>query len=380
MNQPTRSELLAAKMKGKKSSAETMNDIDREEIYRRIKDGKVIPIISNSVWAEKTFLLNDPSSRFSIDGQLSQIWAELEDYPLGDGYDLARVALFNRVKSIDPEHARRKYLNFLKEALLDLTEGDEDKKVANKVSELRTQVNELSLTDIAQELRYPRYQSPDEDPIRLLARMQLPIYVTTSYFDFIERAIVAEGRTPRSQLCFWSGDEINIPEEHKYKADFVPSSKTPLVYHLFGLEKYPRTMVLSEDDYLQFLVEISQSNTHNKERPPLLPVYLGDALRSNSLILLGYRLYDWDFRVLFRGIIKPGLSNLRSFGLTVQLDAAKAGIMHSEDDTRSQRVEKYRKYLSDYFTDSDFRVDWGDAETFVQTLWKNYQQWLQGQR
>jgi hypothetical protein len=82
---------------------------------------------------------------------------------------------------------------------------------------------------------------------------------------------------------------------------------------------------------------------------------------------------------LFRGIIKPGLSSLRSFGLVVQLDATKAGIMYNEDDTRAQREAQYLKYLSDYFRESDFRVDWGDTDTFIQTLWNNYHKWSQGQ-
>jgi hypothetical protein len=373
MNQPNRGELLAA-LKQKRRAADIESNIDREEIYRRIKDGKVIPIISNSVWAEKTFLLSDPDNRFSIDAQLSQIWAEIIEYPLADGYDLARVALYNRVNSEDPEHAKRKYLNFLKDALLELTKGDE--QVADLVSGLRTQVNELSVAALAQELGFPRYNNPDANSLRLLARMNLPIYVTTSYFDFMERAIRAEGREPRAQLCFWSGEETAIAPEHQYDPKFLPSRETPLVYHLFGLEKYPRTLVLSEDDYLEFLVEMSRGIDANR---PLIPLYLSEALRSNSLILLGYRLYDWDFRVLFRGIIKPGLASLRSFGLVVQLDATKVGLMHNEDETKAQREATYLKYLSEYFRDSAFKVDWGDTDTFIQTLWDSYHKWSQGQ-
>lgn len=374
MNQPNRGALLAA-LKQKRRVADIESDIDREEIYRRIKDGKVIPIISNAVWAEKTFILGDTNNRFSIDGQLSQIWAELMEYPLGDSFDLARVALYNRVNSEDPEHAKRKYLNFLKDALLELTGSNE--QASDLVQELRTQVNELSVADLAHELGYPRYKSPDAHSLRLLARMNLPIYITTSYFDFMERAIREEGRQPRSQLCLWSGEETGILPEHRSNPNFVPTRETPLVYHLFGLEKYPRTMVLSEDDYLEFLVEISRGILAQR---PVIPLYLGEALRSNSLILLGYRLYDWDFRVLFRGIIKRDLSSLRSFGLVVQLDATKAGIMYNEDDTRAQREAQYLKYLSDYFRESDFRVDWGDTDTFIQTLWNNYHKWSQGQR
>jgi hypothetical protein len=171
-------------------------------------------------------------------------------------------------------------------------------------------------------------------------------------------------------LCFWAGEETGIAPEHQLDDKFVPTRETPLVYHLFGLEKYPRTMVLSEDDFLEFLVQISRGIDAHR---PLLPLYLGDALRSNSLILLGYRLYD---RFRLRDRKWPGNA---LFGLVIQLDATKAVIMNNEDDTRAQRQAKYLSYLSEYFRDSDFRVDWGETDTFVQKLWNNYHKWSQGQ-
>jgi hypothetical protein len=56
--------------------------------------------------------------------------------------------------------------------------------------------------------------------------------------------------------------------------------------------------VLTEDDYLDFLVKVSWDNT-------VIPPRIAEALTDSSLLLLGYHLQDWDFRVMFRGSDQP---------------------------------------------------------------------------
>ena len=363
LNRPSRGSLLEALKQKNKAQGD---QVDRSEIFQRVRDGKVIPIISNSIAFEKIFSLSSDSPEEPVDHFIARTWAELIGYPLKDDFDLARVALYNRVKSRDPEQAKRQYITFLKQILVEL--GKADEKTADAALEMENQLNELTLTDIANDLGYPAYPDPDHDPLRLLARLNLPIYVTTSYFDFLERAIIAEGRTPLTQVCFWSGDETSVLPEHRTDPNFVPTPQTPLVYHLYGLEKYPRTLVLSEDDYLAFLVEATKGPDVHK---PVIQLYLADALRSMSLILLGYKLDDWDFRVLYRGIVKPGLTSLRSFGLIVQLEPGKSGLAGNPDEANN--------YLKEYFEDADFKVEWGDSYDYMDNLWKEWSKWAQGQ-
>ena len=362
LNKRSRGSLLEALRQKNKSQGD---QLDRSEIFQRIRDGKMIPIVSNAMTFEKIFNVTTDTPDESIDSFIGRTWADLIGYPLKDNFTLARVALYNRVKSRDPEQAKRQYITFLKQIIIEL--GKTDEKLGDVAKELEGQLNELSFTGIASDLSYPVYPDADNDPLRLLARLNLPIYITTSYFDFLERAIIAEGRTPFTQVCFWSGDESNVLPEHKTNPNFVPSPETPLVYHLYGLEKYPRTLVLSEDDYLSYLVEVTKELNPSK---PILPLYLVDALKSMSLILLGYNLQDWDFRVLYRGIIKPGLSNLRSFGLIVQLEPGKSGI--------AGNPEEANRYLKEYFEDADFKVEWGDSYQYLNGLWKEWNKWTQG--
>ena len=37
---------------------------------------------------------------------------------------------------------------------------------------------------------------------------------------------------------------------------YEPTPEAPLVFHLFGLERFPETLVLSIDDYLDVLVRV----------------------------------------------------------------------------------------------------------------------------
>ena len=263
------------------------------ELCRRIGDGQVIPILSNSVFYDQIFdvdgdgLLGASAGEknlhgWSIEEQLADAWAEELGFPLNGRQRLARVALYNRVaKSKDDRSAKISYLNWLKDSFLYLAEDDPNIDL-DMVEEQRDGIEQSSFSDIAVELGYPRPAAGQPDGLKLLAQLKLPIYVTTSPFDFLERAILANGRSPRTQICFWSGEPLRYDKEsHQIDYAFAPTPETPLVYHLFGLESYPESLVLTEDDYLDFLAAISQ-DAHQQR--PLLPWYLRKALTQSSLL------------------------------------------------------------------------------------------------
>ncbi|MBV7330361.1 SIR2 family protein [Chloroflexi bacterium TSY] len=346
------------------------------ELCRRIAAGEVIPIISNAVFIDPIFDIDGAQilgiSRgeelpfdWSIEEQLADTWAKIVEFPLAEQHWMPRVALYDRVvNSQDNRHAKTRYLHFLKEFLLDLAKDDPQLNGSEIIADLQADINALSFSDIVIELGYPRAVSGWTDPIQRLAKLHLPIYITTSYFDFLERAIKADGRSPRTQICFWSKAPINLEKEHVTEYDFVPTPREPLVYHIFGLEKYPESLVLNEDDYLDFLASISQDVGQDN---PILPFYLRQALTQSSLILLGYRLRDWDFRVLFRGIIGTMPFGLRQFSLAIQLDPRKQRQIVS--------ARQVMDYLEQYFGSSNFSVEWETSHDFIENLWTTWQQW-----
>jgi len=337
-----------------------------ENIKPRIKQGHVIPIISNSFRIEHIF--KEKYATLDKDGltpyeQLTRDWAGMVEYPMDDGHDLARVAqyyLVNIQKDRESEsQARTQYLEFLKSLLL--VTAEEQPKYANKAARLLDQIQEKSFSEIAAQLDYPRFPENVDDPLGLLAQLPLPIYLTTSQSDFLERALTEVGRAPKTQICFWSG-EISTKPEHKTDPDFIPTKDTPLVYHLFGFEDYPQTLVLSEDDYINFLISVVENkNTQN----PIIPSSLRLALGGSQLILLGYRLQDWDFRVLFRFIQKFERSDR---GMVVQLKPSE-----------KENLESLEKYLKDYFDIRKFDIDWNTADDIVQKLWSDWNVYEQSQ-
>ncbi|MEZ4705724.1 MAG: SIR2 family protein [Caldilineaceae bacterium] len=362
------------------------------DLYSRLRDGKVVPIVGNAVRNNRIFDIDDDdnvglnvpesdadddplnrldyvaSDHLSIDEELAEMWAESIGYPLPDQPQLPRVAQFHRVISNDMRQAKSNYLKFLKECLLDVAEDDE--AVAEVVEGLRTQIIEKSFSDIVAELDYPHFSTRRPDPLRILAKLRLPIYVTTSYYDFLERALEKEG-VPKEKIhtkfCLWNMESESVDPAHLPDPQYIPSRDEPVVYHLHGYEKYPRSLVLSEDDHLDYLLALAQDTNANK---PLIPLYLRTALEESSLLLLGYRLQDWDFRILYRGLINVQHSRLRildrMYSIAIQLDP--------KYQDRIQDKEKARQYLNDYFRSANFRVEWSSIDRFIVTLWNQYNQ------
>ncbi len=345
-----------------------------EELFRRIKEGKVIPIISNAFRLEHIFrgLLgtdeaNCPTANgafLNVDNILSQAWAQELDYPLADACELARIAQYNRIKAEDDERAKVIYLTFLKNALLSFADNNNNAPTGLLV-ELQSCIAETSFTDLARELNIPQF-GDQKDPLQILVELPLLIYVTTSFHEFIEDALLQCGKKPVSQVCFWSGNTPGLEAGHEILKDYIPTVDRPLVYHLYGLDRYPTSLVISEDDYLDYLAKI----THDLDtQHPILPMFVRSALSTSSLIMLGYRLWEWDFRILFRGILNaPSRPNW--INLIIQLTPEQQYQIHDANEAR--------RYLETYFNPAHFKVEWNSPELFLYRLWDEWNHWRIG--
>jgi len=345
-----------------------------ESTLRNLSMGNVVPIISNSFWLEQIFrdlagdspqITESGESDLTVIELLIRQLATLIEYPMKDDYNFARVAQYYLVEQKDDTDARREIVDFLKTSLLAIASDDPD--YCDVVEGLTNQIQEVSFSDIVRQLDYPRYPEISDNSLRMLARFPIPIYITTSQADFIERALKAENKEPHTQICFWSGNISNVLEEHRTDQNFNPSVKQPLVYHLYGLENYPQTLVFSEDDYLNFLVATVENNdTQN----PIVPLNIRRALGESQLLLLGYRLYAWDFRVLFRFILKYRSSEIAPRGMVIQLQQKEKEIL---------KTEKTLRYLGRYFDRKKFDVEWNDTRIFIQKLWREWDAYRQNQ-
>lgn len=349
-----------------------------EDTMPLISQGAVIPILSNSFRIEQIFHdekeaidqipENSPSvdADLTYDEQLTKVWADFIDYPMADKYNLARVAQYFLVEQKNNLQARAKYLEFLKMFFLEVAGNDEQSQ--ELVNKLKLQVKEIHFSEIVREMEYPRLPPDTEDSLRLLARLPFSIYVTTSYYDFLECALESEGKKPCTQVCFWSGEVPSAKIDRWPDPDFEPTSAAPIVYHLFGIEAYPQTLVLSEDDFMDFLVAIAEDTNTQK---PIVPLKLQEVLASSPLLLLGYQLRDWDFRILFRFILKyRKKDDLTPRGMFIQLKPDRKHITNKE---------KSLEYLSNYFDRRKFDIEWTNTDAFIKKLWVEWNKYRQGQ-
>lgn len=321
---------------------------------------------------------NPDFNQLNVIEELAYLWGRSEgvNYPLTDGFRIARVAQFHSLIEENSTTAKEDYLTFLKQTLLDVAydmeEQTGDQEEIAYIAQLRHEKS-LSFSDIVAELDFPRFAAGKEDPLRTLARLPLKIYLTTSYHNFIEHELEAAGKQPHSRLCFWNMKPDEVLPEHRPDPTYRPDKDQPVVYHLLGLEQYPKSMVLSEDDYLDLLWTLARDApglSHSGDR--IIPPYLEAELKSSSLLLLGYRLQDWDLRVLFRGLLKAetGASSSRPASTAIQINLKDQPLVQNEAQTEL--------YLERFFKQAFLDVRFGDSDNFIQQLWYEWQRWNQG--
>ena len=195
-----------------------------------------------------------------------------------------------------------------------------------------------------------------------LADLGLPLYVTTNYDNFMTLALQARAKHARRETVEWRDDRLRKdPGQPRHSLNPPPSSENPVVMHLFGVDDAPASMVLTEDDYLDYLAAIS------KDYQYLLPTDVYEALASTTLLFLGYRLDDLDLKVILRGLL-PNLDLERwdMLHVAVQIEASAA-------DQATQ--EEVTAYFQRYFAKSRIDVYWGSAQQFVADLHARWQEY-----
>jgi hypothetical protein len=215
-----------------------------------------------------------------------------------------------------------------------------------------------SLDDL---LEAARKRQPD-DPHAILAQLPFPIYLTTNADDQLRRALVDVGRRPRVELCRWHARpeydwprSVFDPEPNSSQRPYEPTLDDPLVYYLHGQLREPDTLVLTEDDYFDYLI----GATRNTQ---LTPSVVKASLARSALLFLGFRLEEWDFRVLFRSILAQG--NRQELSNRFPHIAAQI----APEEGRHLDIERARNYLQKYFWNVRISIYWGTLEDFVREL------------
>jgi hypothetical protein len=283
---------------------------------------------------------------------VAHVWADEVNYPLADGGNLTRVAQYYAVES--GNLAKWRYLEFLKKRLLF---SERQSKGANQVylDNVEKQMDRLTFTQLAvEQLRRPSFaDQPDGNPIGILARLELPVYITTSHHRLLEEALNATGKKARTEAYRWRED-LKIPQEFAVDLRYEPTVDSPLVFHLFGIDNVDESLVLTEDDHLDFLVSIMRDFNDTA----VIPNHLRDAISTSMLLLLGYEIHGWDLKTFLKGLIEPTEKHPES--IAIQIDPA--------DGRQIRDVRRFNEYVQQYFKRVKFEVVWSAPEDFIADL------------
>lgn len=283
---------------------------DWDLLIKRIRNGECTPFLGAGACA----------GVLPLASEIAQEWADEYDYPLTDSTNLIKVAQYLAVE----------YNDWLFPKML-------IKERFEKV--------------------VPNFKLPSEIH-GVLAELPLPLYITTNYDDFMYQALTLnEKKEPVQELCRWNAKVENL-KSRLDDSSFCPSAEQPVVFHLHGHTNTVPSMVLTEDDYLDFLINTGK-DMNTGQNKVLLPSWIESAFTRSSLLFLGYSLSDANFRVVFRSLVTYMQKNFGMAHVSVQL--TPGGL---SDD----QLERALKYLDTYFRELKVKVYWGTCEEFAKDL------------
>jgi hypothetical protein len=123
--------------------------------------------------------------------------------------------------------------------------------------------------------------------LRALAELGFPLVITTNYDQLFESALTAVGRQPRVAVYKPS------PEATDDYRD--PTAESPVVFKIHGDIQRPETIVITDEDYIQFVLRMSDKDPYDP-----VPLTLKYYLTGWTTLFVGYSLLDYNLRLLFK--------------------------------------------------------------------------------
>jgi SIR2-like domain len=123
--------------------------------------------------------------------------------------------------------------------------------------------------------------------LRALAELGFPLVITTNYDQLFENALAAAGKQPRVAVY-----TPNLEATTDYRD---PTSQSPILFKIHGDISRPETIVVTDEDYIQFVLRMS-----NKDPYDPVPLTLKFYLTGWTTLFVGYSLLDYNLRLLFK--------------------------------------------------------------------------------
>ena len=329
-----------------------------EPLLLQIADGKCTPILGSGVTAN---FLPRPD-------EISRRLAGKFNYPFSDPENLARVAQFMEVAGGSAgRHNRNHPRDQIRPILVDyfrnsmgLSSEEYNAKVQAFQQTAAPRPPKGSLSEAADAVAWGEQSLGlfENEIHHQLADLDLPLYLTTNIDSFMTLALKAKQRRVRREVVPWYPIQSSMD-----RPDFDPhfSTEDPMVLHLFGADTAPVSMVLTDDDHLDYLCKASRDESH------FLSSSTKAQLAESQLLFLGYRMQDLDLKIILRALYPP-TGNLPPPNMRV-------GVQIDSDQPDKGLEDRVIKYFENYFAKDNIRIYWGSTFQFMSDLsarWRLY--------
>ncbi len=287
----------------------SFSDTDWEELLDAIKNGSCIPFLGAGAAA----------GHLPTGSELAERLADRINFPSShpDRQNLIKVATYAAVQYA-PLSAKNKIITILRE------------------SKKKPDFTELG------------------EPHGVLATLPFRFYLTTNYDDLMSSALELAEKLVTREVCRWSDFVNDLAPKMQIEPDFKPHPARPIVFHLHGYDILPASIVVTEDDYLEFLSNLAS-------RDDLLPPVIKKAMIGATFLFIGYSLNDWNFRILFQGLRKRGM-------------VANIAVIRPPSESSAGDQEKMQRYFEKYYGRTmDLQIAWTTAVDFCAELKQRYQ-------
>jgi hypothetical protein len=340
------------------------NDFWRPVLYMRLRDGCLwyVPGFSDDGGYQRLPALVDSIKRGGSTPVLGPLllekyfgdWRELtrslamaSGFPLAtsDAESLPSVAQY--VSIVQKKSFMR---HWIKSRLAGILKGDANSDSGDSLPQLLSAAREKARA------------SRSSDPHSVLAQCPAKVFISATRDTLLEDALRNEGKkAPRTEFCRWrpSLEDASFPAYPALESGYAPDVEHPLVYHLFGLWDVEESLVLTEDDFFDYLLAFNKDTSSRS----IIPALVRRALVDSDLLFLGFRPEVWDFRVLYRCLM-----SLEGRERSSDDDRQHVAAQIRPEEGRTLDPRRARSYFEEYFKPERINIYWGGVEDFVRDL------------
>jgi hypothetical protein len=164
--------------------------------------------------------------------------------------------------------------------------------------------------------------------VRALTAFNIPYIATTNYDQLVEDALTAHNKKPSISIYNRSS---NVPTTDYTGDEIVPTPARPFLLKIHGDIDRPESMVLTDEDYIDFVLRMSDKEPFNP-----IPPSFRFAFSKFPTLFIGYSLLDYNLRLLFK-ILRWNVDKAR-IPTTYAVDPFPDRLIHNVYDQQGRLV------------------------------------------